>query len=308
MKNISVHLQQFIVESLHPETLAGQQFSSIEFEKWKQFVDKEIVKIHTYSFKSSLWSRTRRDNYISGITTQITYLSNIINDYLFKYSRIWHTHAAASEIRQGYVSTCLAFENLLGNLAKRFPNIAERSGFTDYMIKTVKVELKSRLAGVKAHLHNQPVDYELNAVIIDGLTHLINQRPLLRVHDAYLRKLMADIQNRHFNDSGMLMDYMIINDFNLPEFFLFCVDTWSAQLTTLDGLLQQKEMLLNTKSHLFDLTLSRGMNFPLTKQRFYNELNKFLSEKYLLVKERLKISQQYETNEGQRPRAKRVLI
>jgi len=119
---------------------------------------------------------------------------------------------------------------------------------------------------------------------------------------------MTDIPNKNFSNSGALIDYMIINDFNLPEFFLFCADTWSAQLTTLDGLLQQKEMLLNTKSHLFDLTLSRGMKFPFTKQRFYNELNKFLSEKYSLVKERLKISQQYETNEDLRPRAKRVLI
>lgn len=308
MKNNLVHLQQFVVESLHPETLARQQFSSSEFKKWKNFVDKEIEKIYPDTFKSLIWSHNRRDEYIYGIITQITELSNIINDYIFKYSRVWHKHAAAKEIRQGYVSSCLAFENVIGDLTRRFPAIAERTRFTDYVLNAVKIELKKQLVSVKAHLQNQSLDFELSSVINDGLTHLVNQRPLLRAHDAYLRKLMADIQNTQFNDSGNLTDYMIVNDFNLPEFFLFCVDAWSDQLTALDGLSEQKEMLLDTKSHLFDLTLTRGLKFPLTKQRLYNELNKFLSEKYSLVKERLKISHQFATNEGLRPRAKRVLI
>jgi hypothetical protein len=119
---------------------------------------------------------------------------------------------------------------------------------------------------------------------------------------------MADIIKHPFRSSQDFIDYLIINDFNLPEFFLFCVDTWSKRLIEMDGLFEQREMLLDVKSHLFDISLAYGLKFPFTHDRLYNELNKFLTEKYALVKEKLKISRQFALVDGQNSRAKRIMV
>ncbi|UOE52566.1 hypothetical protein MTO98_15930 [Mucilaginibacter sp. SMC90] len=308
MKNISVRLQQFVTESLHPKAIVGQRFTFNEFEKWKQFITKETNALYLSSSKIQFTNRKRKEAYIIDILNELISISNTVNGYLFKQSRIWKNMPEASEIRQGYVFTCLAFENLIDKLVIKYPEIAENTRLSDYTIRSVRIDLKLLLTATQKHLVGHFIEQDILAVLFEGISDLINLQPLDQAHVSYLRKLMSSITARRFESAKVLMDYLIINDFNVPSFFLFCVNNWSDQLSDLDGLLEQREMILETKSHLFDLTLTKGLKFPFAKQRFYNELNNYLSEKYSLVKERLKIRTQFVAAENARPRAKRVLI
>lgn len=308
MKNISVHLQHLVLESLHPKVLMGQQSTSIKFHQCKQSIDQELDKLSIQISSSFFRDKRYRENLITGIFEQITELSNYVNGYLHKYSRIWNKHPFAKQFRQGYFLICLVFENFLDKLEKRFNKIAEEARITDFSLSRVKVELRLQLTDVRRYLMVLQVDDELNNVVINGLATMIDQRSLLRKHKKYLVNLMENLLNKKFSSAAELIDYLVLNDFNLPEFFLFCVSVWKDQLSRLDGLLEQKERLFNIKSWFFDLSLSKGLKSPFTNERLYDEINKFLTEKYAMVKERIKISRESDSTENLRPRAKRVLI
>lgn len=308
MKNISVHLQQFIVDSLHPNTLAGQRISSNEFEKWKSFISQEIEKLYLQTLRANFNGRNSTEWYVAGVIGHVTELSDIVNGYLIKYARLWQNHGAASEIKQSYIFTCQAFESFIEALVKKYPAIGAGTRFPDHSLFNVKTRLKNDLKKVRHHLDINNIDSGLNDVVTEGIYHIVQQNNLLRGHELYLRRLMADIIKHPFRSSQDCIDYLIINDFNLPEFFLFCVDTWSKRLIEMDGMFEQREMLLDVKSHLFDISFAHGLKFPFTHDRLYNELNKFLTEKYALVKEKLKISRQFALVDGQNSRAKRIMV
>jgi hypothetical protein len=140
------------------------------------------------------------------------------------------------------------------------------------------------------------------------MNHLINLRNIKRADDNYIRKLVDLMIKKRFTESAQVIDFLIIHDFNLPDFFLFCLELWNDRLTEQDGLIEQKEKLLDMKSHLFELSISSGLKNPWEKHRIYNELNKYLSEKYFLVKERLKISLSFLDDERYSTRQKRMQI
>jgi len=306
MKNISVRLQQFVAESLHPNSLVGQRLSAKEFDDWKQHLNKEIGLLTAKVFKYSFNCYESEGGYVKSVIAMITELSNTVNSYRVKLVPLWRSHPDAVEIKLGYNSLCIAFEADIDLLVKRYPKWSGQTSFTDHIAKQIKIELKSQLSEVKLRLHN--VDNPLRHIVTDGISNLIQQRPLIRDNDTYLRKLMASILRTHFHNAEELNDHLITHDFNLPEYFLYCVNAWNEQLFELDGLADQKEMLLEAKSHLFDISLSKGLVFPSGNERLYNELNKFLSEKYELVKEKLKISRRLAADDSIRSRAKRMLI
>jgi hypothetical protein len=307
MKNISVHLQQFIAGSLHPKALSGQRFSKRELEKWKDYINKEIGKISIAAFRAPLAERNHKGRFVSGLFIQVIELSNVINCYQERYHPAWKHHQDALLIKEGYHWTCLAFERFLDNLLKSNPVIAGRTRFTNFMRKRINVELKAILAEIKGQFVRQGINPVLSEVVSGGIENLIDSNSFLRLHDTYLRRLMSNMFEKKIN-TDTLTDFLIVNDFNLPDFFLFCVTSWSAQLSTVDGLLDQKDMLLELKSKLFDLSLANGLKFPTANDHLCNELNRFLTEKYALVKERLKVSRQLIADDGKRQRAKRMLI
>lgn len=308
MENISVHLQQFVVESLHPKTLAGRQISINEFDKWQYYIRREIGKLSDETFSVAFQKGSRKVDYVKELFQVLTELSNTVNGYLMRYSKLWREHAMAQEIRLNYLLTCNLLENFLDKLYKKYPEVVGSQPYSDFMVFEIKSTLKSQLKALKFRLTVQEISPDLVVVIVTGIEHLINRRLINRDITAYLKKLVNSLMTKPWPNSDQLVDHLISNDFNLPEFFLFCVDGWARRLTTLDGLHEQREMLLNSKSHLFDLSLSNGYKFPGHKERLYNELNGFLSEKYAIVKERIKISRQLAYGQDQNPKAKRTLI
>lgn len=307
MKNISVRLQQFVKESLHPNAIVRQSMTDGEFEKWNDFIKNSIGELSRNAFKSAINTNERKIN-VFELINLVTDLSNTINEYLTKYAKVWQKNPMATRVRQCYLSTCGSLEDLLDILAKRFPKIATETAYSNYSIFRVKQELRVLAVAASQHLQGQAVDLTTTSLFSDGLNFLINQRNLKRGDDHYIRKLVEVMVKKQFTESTQVIDFLIANDFNLPDFFLFCLEQWNAILTEQDGLIEQKQKLLDLKSHLYDLSISFGLKSPWDKHRLYDELNNFLSEKYTLVKERLKISRQLLEAERYRPNAKRVLI
>ncbi|MDR6943692.1 hypothetical protein [Mucilaginibacter pocheonensis] len=307
MKNVSVQLQQFVKESLHPNTIAGQSLTDGEFDKWKNFIISAIKELSNKTLKSAFASNERKTD-TAELMIFVTDLSDTISEYLTRHTKVWQKNPMATRIRQSYLSTCGLFEEFLDQLAKRFPKIAAQTPYSHYAVFRIKQELRLLTATASLHLQRQEIDSNIIAMLTKGFNHLINQRVLKRADDVYVRKLVELMMKKQFSNSEQAIDFLIIHDFNLPDFFLFCLELWGDRISDQDGLLEQKEKLLDLKSHLFDLSVTSGLKSPWEKHRIYNELNKFLSEKYFLVKERLKISFQSISDEHYQPRGKRMLV
>lgn len=307
MKNIPGQLLQFVQESLHPNTIAGRVITENEFEKWKSFIDSAIAELSAIALKPTFSKRSRKAK-VDEIIHLIIDLSNTVNEYTTRYTKVWQKNPAAMQIRQSYLSTCNAFETILELLARKHPEIAAHTRYSHYSIYRVRQELRELATIAKDHLLKHNIDADLSTVFLGSLNHIINQKNLKRADDDYVRKLVVALVKKSFSDSAKVIDFLIINDFNLPEFFLFCLERWNDQVTEQEGLLEQKEKLLNLKSHLYDLSYLLGLKNPWGKQLMCNELNKYLSEKYALAKERLEISRQLLQNDNNLPKSKRMLI
>ncbi|NOW95981.1 hypothetical protein [Mucilaginibacter sp. SG564] len=307
MKNVSVQLQQFVKESLHPNSIAGQPLTDGEFEKWQAFLVSAIKTLSDNHLQTVFVLDDKKTN-TAELINFVTDLSNTISEYLTRYSKVWQRNPRATRIRQSYLSTCGLFEDFLDVLSKRFPKIAAQIAFSHYSIFQVKQELRLLAASATLHLQSQQIKSDIVAIFAKGLNHIINQRTLKRADNNYVRKLVAALIKKNFTDSAQVIDFLIINDFNLPDFFIFCLEQWNDRISDQDGLIEQKEELLDLKSHLYELSVNSGLKSPWEKHRLYDELNKFLSEKYFLVKERLKINLHLANDDRYHTHRKRMLV
>jgi hypothetical protein len=307
MKNVSVQLQQFVKESLHPNNITTQSLTDGEFEKWNTFIVSAITELSNNNIRSIFVSNSQRID-IGDLLIFITDLSNTISEYLTRYNKVWQKNRMAARIRQSYLSSCELFENFLDVMAKRYPGIAAQTAISHYAIFRVKQELRVSAKSASIYLQRHHIDANIISLLTSGLNHIINQKTLSRAEENYVRKLVASLLKRKFSESAELVDFLIVNDFNLPNFFLFCLELWNEQISEQDGFLEQKEKLLDLKSHLYELSVTSGLKCPWEKQKLYNELNKFLSEKYFVVKERLKISLHLANDVHYQARGRRIMV
>ncbi len=308
MVNISVHLQKFVRESLHPTKVSGQDISAYEFEKWDTFISNEVLRIRDDILGIYLISGRGKGKDVLALAEGIIDLSNQINHYLTRYRKLWRANRSWPEIKSHYITTCQEFEDLLNLLYKRFPTVCSKSGYTDFIIGHVKQKIKNLLNEAMRKLTGEKIDHESAAIFEKGIRNLVNQDNFRRKDDNYLCRLMNLVLKTDFSNTDNFFDFLIINDFNLPEFFLFCVEKWSNKLMDQDGLLDQQRLILDIKTALFDLSIKRGMKSPWSKNRLYNELNEFLSERYSIIKERIINARESLGNEQLNSKRKKVLI
>jgi hypothetical protein len=82
---------------------------------------------------------------------------------------------------------------------------------------------------------------------------------------------------------------LIIHNFNMPEFFHYCINSWRKRVADIPGLHEQQEMILTERDLLYDLHITKGLKMPDASSLLYEDLDQFLVEKYVYIKHLLKI-------------------
>jgi hypothetical protein len=289
MNLISEQLQLFVSDSLNPQKFAGHQVSSREFEKWKAFLTKEIAALkHLPGYFAG--SKNNKDKAaFTSLTNQIIDLSNIIYSYLTKLYPVWKGHPQADKIKVNYLFTCNAFEELVSSLTATHLYVSGSVKISNYNMPQVKMHLKQRLKLLTAHLNLANIDEELKELVLTGFSQLIVQRDLRTIDQAYFYNLSALALNEENLDTRQLTDLLVTNDFNLPEFFHYCINYWRKRMSDIPGLHEQQEMLLMEKDMLYNLYMQKGLKMPDASSVLYEDLAGFLSEKYVFVKQLLRI-------------------
>ncbi len=289
MNLLSNQLQLFVSDSLNPQKFAEHQFSNLEFEKWQDFLKKEITAIRYSS--SSFPDPKSKANKLLIVTyiNQIVDLSNTINSYLTKLYPLWKSHPQAIQIRSNYVFTLNAFEEVIALLATSFDKIRVLVKISNYSLAQVKMGLKQKIKSVTEYLYLTNIDEEFKEVVLAGLNQLMLQRNIRPIDQDYLINLSNLILNEKELNTRHLMDILIINDFNLPEFFHYCVNYWRNHLFEIPGLHEQQEMLITEKDLLYNLHIKKGLKMPGPSSGLYKDLNHFLTEKNVYVKSLLRV-------------------
>jgi hypothetical protein len=228
-----------------------------------------------------------------------------VNRHLIKQLPVWNEHAQADEIRIHYKYTITLLENLLSFIYEHYPSIALKSRVTHFSLPQIKMELKQKLTAFGEYLDKVQIDQELKDLLLFGLFQLIYKKNLTIGDKKYISDLLTSISTTIELNTQLLIGLLIVYDFHLPEFFLYCVRNFQKKLDELPGLHEQKEMLLQEKNSLYDLRLKTGKRAGQKSSVVFQELNNYLDEKYEFVKQLVKLRRelvrdQQKANAGKR--------
>ncbi len=307
MSLISEQLQLFVNDSLNPQKFAGNRFSNKEFEKWRVFLKNETSKLKRLP---AIFPGKQRQNKaaISGILNQVVDLSNVVNCYLTKLHPIWKHHPQADVIRANYQHTCNAFEDVISSLCQAYSFTKELVKITNFNLPQVKMHLKDQHNLLTEHLNKANVEERLKELVLHGFSQLAHSKDLRWRDETYISELTKSLLRKSELGTKSLIELLIINNFNLPEFFHYCVNDWRNRLVEIPGLHEQQEMLLTEKDYLYNLNLEKGLQLPGASSLLYNDLNQFLSEKYQFVKQLLKLRRDAVTDQERAKAGVRFLI
>jgi len=289
MNLLSEQLQLFVSDSLNPQKFAGHHFSNKEFEKWQDFLTKEIAALRYYP--SCFPDPKNRKGKAVTVTfiNQIVDLSNTINSYLTKLYPVWKSHPQADQIKLNYHFSLNSFEELITILGASFPRISQLVKITNYSLPLVKMGLKQRLKLLTTHLYFTNNAEELKEIVLSGFAQLMLQKNIRPIDQDYFANLSTLILNKKDLDTRQLMDLLISNDFNMPEFFHYCVRYWRKRMSEIPGLHEQQEMILTEKDLLYNLYIEKGLKMPDASSVLYKDLDQFLYEKNTYVKHLLRV-------------------
>ncbi|MBB6107748.1 hypothetical protein SAMN05421821_101337 [Mucilaginibacter lappiensis] len=289
MNYISTQLQLFLRDTVHPQNLAGQQISEEEFSRWKSFLKEEISGTLLAIQNSTSTSNGKEAKDLRAAVAIVYHLSNTVNRYLTRYLPVWKRHNQAKEIKTHYKYTIALLNRLQSSIYEWYPSIEPASRVTNFALPQIKMELRQQVKTLEGKLTGSGIQQELQDLVTPGFIQLINKKNLTIGQVKYIEELLADISMEPLLSTQLLTGLLIVRDFNLPEFFLYCVNNIQDKLDDLPGLHEQKEFLLQEKNMLYDLALRSAKSANVQSSMLYRELNSFLDEKYLFLKQLVKV-------------------
>ena len=285
MDLITIQLQQFVRESINPQKFIGTTISSKDFAKWKDFLAKEINSLNLAVLNLSFHNQD-----VEILILQLVNLSDVVNSYIFKKSPILRNHPQARLIREHYIYTIEHFDELISILDNLFPNETGKVKIANSKLFNTISDLKVHYQKLMNHLNSSKVEKDLVDIVLLGIYKMIHKKNITRNDVQYIESLIFFLLNSEMPlDNRRLSDLLIIHDFNIPNFYRYCVDSWKVYLIDLPGLHDQKEMLLVEKDRLFNLFTAKGLIMPYNMKSLFMELDEFLKEKYTLTNQLIKL-------------------
>jgi hypothetical protein len=178
---------------------------------------------------------------------------------------------------------------LLFDLCKSLPGIGGYVKISNYNLSQLKAGMKERLKLLSNHISLAVIDEDLKELVLTTFAQVIVKKDIREIDQAYFYKLSTLILDKKELNSRELMDLLIIHNFNMPEFFHYCINSWRKRVADIPGLHEQQEMILTERDLLYDLHITKGLKMPDASSLLYEDLDQFLVEKYVYIKHLLKI-------------------
>jgi hypothetical protein len=280
-----VHLLNWVEDNIHPQKVTNSLTKSTYVLTLKKNFAAEFRLFKKNVFNQLVFSKMESAASIK----QLVRISDIIYHYLYRLTPLWKKSVHSGQIRSFYVHALTIFQGLLEDIRTLGPEIYGDIPLTKYILVEVRWELNSHFKVFSSHLDRLAIDANLKNLVKSGIYQLIRHRVISLSTSEYCRKLMATVSNSFVTDNEIFKDLLLLNGFNLPEFYLYCINDYKFYLNNLTGLHEQLEMVTSAKDRLNSLLVHNTLKMLPNIPHISEQLHGFLSEKRLYIKEMLKL-------------------
>jgi len=292
----------FVAQSINPVYLLNQSLSNNDFEKWKRFLfgEGEALRLQMMDvlFRPGLKNIEKRE-YLSAIQRQLVTMSDIINRYLFKDKKLWMSHVDTELIKANYLMSLAFFQEQLDYSEQQYASYYDQEvKITDFSLRNILPQLRNQIYTLKENLQDHRVETEIINIVIKGLNDLIGQRQLSPANVNYITGLVKEFKNYSFLTDDNVIGILIKWNFNRPDFYLYVTKSLNDRLISINGLHEQKELILQQKDHVSTMDNRTVFSFYPDKKPIIDEILEFFNMKSyyldeLMALRRLAITDKY---------------
>ena len=278
-------LLNWVEETIHPQKLANCPLTDTYVLSLKEDFINEVKTLKTTFFKQLGFSKKPT---ASGMI-QLVNISDIVHDYLYRLTPVWHRSILAPTIRSLYIYALNFLENTLKEIGKLAPKIHRQIPITKYGLSDLKIELKGHYSTFLHQLDGMEIDQDLKILVQKGLYQFINKREITLVNADYYNRLMTAIKEIDDLNTPVLVDLLCLKGFNLPEFYLYRINYYKKSLENTPGLHEQLILLMNEKDKLNGLTTHGDIKMLAEAPQIVEQLQGFLLGKEHYIRQMLKL-------------------
>lgn len=294
-----IHL--FVVQSVNPVYLLNRSLSNIDFEKWKAFLlgEGEALRLQMMVVLFGTGLNIEKREYLSGIQQQLVMMSDIVNRYLFKDKKVWMSQADAELIKANYLMSLAFFQEQLVYSEQQYASYYDQEvKITDFCLRDILPQLRHQIYALKENLQKHRVGTEIIDIVIKGLSDLFGQRQLSPANVAYITGLVKEFEKYSYLVDDTVISILIKWNFNRPDFYLYVTKSLNERLIQINGLHEQKELILQHKDHVRTMDNQAIFSFHPGERHIKDEILDFFSEKSsyldeLMALRRLAINDKY---------------
>jgi hypothetical protein len=285
MYNGPVLLLDWMEDNIHPQKLTCSPLTGTEVISLKEDLATGVKLFRKNVFKQLIFSK--REAMAS--MRQLVKVSDNVHYYLYRLAPAWNQSISATKIRSFYLYTINIIQNLLEDLGRLVPKLYQQIHVSQYNLPKVMMELKGRYKLFVLQLDVLAVDENLRVLVKRGIYQLIFKKEISLLNAEYCHQLMVAIGGGVIPDTGTFKALLCLNGFNLPAFYLYCINDYKNTLDNISSLHDQLGMVMTEQDKLNSLPVDRKAKMLLDVAPIDEQLKGFLSEKKKYIKQMLKL-------------------
>ncbi len=275
MNEGTVSILNWVEDNIHPQKLTNSPLTDTDIIALKNGFAAELKSFRKIVFKQLIFYKKEA---ISNIKHLVS-ISNTIHHYLRRLAPAWNQGKSAPQIKSIYIDTLNSLEIQLEDMARLAPKIHRKIPVTRYSLPDLMMELKEQYSIFSFRLHQMAIDENLKTILQKGIFQLIHKKYISLLNADYCRHLMNVITNTDNLDPQSITALLLLNGFNLPEFYYYCITEYRDTLDDIPGLHEQLAMVMTEQDKLNNLPRAIKTNMLPGIAPIGEQLQGFLSEK-----------------------------
>lgn len=285
MNDGTVSILNWVEDNLHPHKLTNSALTEASVMFLKEGFLGEVKSFRKIVFKQLTFYKKDAFNNIK----QLVSISNAIQGYLCRLAPAWKNAKSAPQIKSIYVYALNSLQTQLEDIARLAPKIHQKISVTQYSLPELMMGLKEQFRVFSLRLSQMAVDENLKTILQKGLFQLIHKKEINPLNADYCRHLMNVVTNADNLDTQSIRTLLLLNGFNLPEFYYYCISEYRDTLDNIPGLHEQLAMLMTEQDKLKNVPRGIKSNMLPGVASISEQLEGFLSEKKHHISEMLKL-------------------
>ncbi|WP_316777973.1 hypothetical protein [Pedobacter antarcticus] len=285
MNEGSVSIFNWVEDNIHPKKLTNSVLTEADIKSLKEDFTAEVKSFRKTVFQQLIFFKKEAANNMKQLVT----ISDSIHHYLSRLAPAWNQDISAPQIKSVYIDMLNSLETQLEDMARLAPKIYRKIPVTRYSLPQLIMGLKEQYKVFSGRLNNIAVDENLKAILQKGIFQLLNKKEINLLNADYCRHLMNVIISADNLDTQSIRVLLILNGFNLPEFYYYCIIEYRDALNNIPGLHEQLGMLMAEQDKLKNLPRVIKTNMLPGVVPIGEQLQGFLSEKKHHISEMLNL-------------------